>query len=254
VKKGPGDWDTGLQFNFQLNHEDGGPLSRDITVIERIILPSVDQSPAMITVVHCEDILMGWNSVGEFTDSGIGERTLEPNFLDGEELEPFGCLYTYDNGVEIEVGITAVTGDFVFTPAESCDSELIPDFNVNVDGQIVLWDDFGNRLALNHEAKLCQKPDFEIERVETPKGKGSVDPLSSGGIFQGKEGSVTTHRFIALDSVPCDLEEFFAFAGEVTTSGTSCGTIWVDISSAGRHIHRHITTHTHTYTHINTHI
>jgi len=49
---GPGDWDTGLEFDFTLGHVSGegsGPLSHEITVIERIILPSGAPPPIAST-------------------------------------------------------------------------------------------------------------------------------------------------------------------------------------------------------------
>lgn len=182
--------------------------------VDRLDALAISPDKGMITEVHCEEIFLTWDL---FEDLTTGIRGLG---------EPFECHYIYDSGLEESVFIVGADGDFTVSEITTCPEPSPIDRQVT--GQIILIDQFGNKLTLDHTADLCFD-DFFFTLVETPEGTGSVNTAESTGIFSGKGGSAETHRIITFFEECDDFDEIEILASEEPIlSGASCGSIWVD--------------------------
>jgi len=169
--------------------------------------PGEEQGCGPIVEVHCDDIFHKYRITSELDfgpddiiTGGTGERFETLNGIVNE------CTYTYANGFSEPKGVV-ISGEFTLSPPGPVCGEG-DFFETHVSGTLILTDEDGNELVLNHEADLCR--DFFLE--ETPGGTGTVSG-SSTGIFAGKSGTVETHRTITT-----------------IRSQTAFGEIWVEFN------------------------
>jgi len=186
---GPADVNTGFSWDFTLTDVNGGTFTIEKT-------KQITPIRGAIVEVHCEDIFHRYSTSGLSFDglTIIGGSGLRSD--DGIGKSENECTYLYASGFSETVRVS-ISGAFDLSPPGSvCDDESSPSsfLETHVSGTIIITDEDGNILVLNHEADLCRF--FFLE--ETPGGTGTVGV--STGIFAGIFGTVETHRTISTSA------------------------------------------------------